>query len=384
MFSTITGWPHASPNFWANMRPVTSVALPAVKPTTSLTGFSGQLVWAIDWRRTTRLSESGQGANDAKHLVSSLLTEGYGNSRQAARGRGRRIRLPMGRRYCVACRLNATCGPFRRPIRRGSGEFDRPVSPRMVGARHRRRLRHLVAVDGRRGAPRVDQGLCRDRRRLSAGRGGLAARGSPAAAHRRRPRGRKGPARHSPARLDAALRRLLPATGPSLCFVAAVALSASSLGYLDILVAVPLIVALFAALDKRPALSSTALTIACLVKWQPLILLPFLLPIWIEQARKISIAHVALAAGPSLAICAAIAWWFWPEIWLAFGQAFAHGTWSADALNLAWLLQVAGRTVASSDGRAGPCRVGPAPPVCRHLPAACRARVVPTARPRTL
>jgi len=129
-------------------------------------------------------------------------------------------------------------------------------------------------------------------------------------------------------------------TGPSLCFVAAVALSASSLGYLDILVAAPLIVALFAALDKRPALSSTALTIACLVKWQPLILLPFLLPIWIEQARKISIAHVALAAGPSLAICAAIAWWFWPEIWLAFGQAFAHGTWSADALNLAWLLQV--------------------------------------------
>ena len=129
-------------------------------------------------------------------------------------------------------------------------------------------------------------------------------------------------------------------TGPSLCFVAAVALSASSLGYLDILVAAPLIVALFAALDKRPALSSTAFTIACLVKWQPLILLPFLLPIWIEQARKVSIAHVALAAGPSLAICAAIAWWFWPEIWLAFGQAFAHGTWSADALNLAWLLQV--------------------------------------------
>src|SRR5215212_8985076 len=62
-------------------------------------------------------------------------------------------------------------------------------------------------------------------------------------------------------------------TGPSLCFVAAVALSASSLGYLDILVAAPLIVALLAALDKRRALSSTALTIACLIKWQPLILL---------------------------------------------------------------------------------------------------------------
>jgi hypothetical protein len=69
--------------------------------------------------------------------------------------------------------------------------------------------------------------------------------------------------------------------------------------------------------------------------------LPFLLPVWIEQARRISAGHVAMAASPPLAICGAIAWWFWPEIWLAFGQAFAHGTWSADALNLPWLLQVA-------------------------------------------
>jgi hypothetical protein len=134
---------------------------------------------------------------------------------------------------------------------------------------------------------------------------------------------------------------LCPRTGPSLFFVAAVALSASTLGYLDILFAGPLVVALFAALDKRPALSSTALAIACLVKWQPLILLPFLLPVWIEQARRISAGRVAMAAGPPLAICSAIAWWFWPEIWRAFGEAFAHGTWSADALNLPWLLQVA-------------------------------------------
>ena len=90
--------------------------------------------------------------------------------------------------------------------------------------------------------------------------------------------------------------------GASLCFVAAVALSASSLGYLDILFTAPLVVALFAALDKRPTLSATAFTLACLVKWQPLILLPFLLPLWIEQARKVSIGHVVLAAGPALAL----------------------------------------------------------------------------------
>lgn len=129
-------------------------------------------------------------------------------------------------------------------------------------------------------------------------------------------------------------------TGPCLCFVVAVALSASALGYLDILFAAPLIVALFAALDDRPALSATALAIACLIKWQPLILLPFLLPLWIEQARRPSVSHLAVAASPALAICSAIAWWFWPEIWMAFNHAFSHGSWSAGALNLPWLLQM--------------------------------------------
>jgi hypothetical protein len=57
----MTDWPHASPNFWANMRAVTSVALPAVKPTTSRTGFSGQLVWAIaDWPASTSRAATAQ------------------------------------------------------------------------------------------------------------------------------------------------------------------------------------------------------------------------------------------------------------------------------------------------------------------------------------
>lgn len=123
-------------------------------------------------------------------------------------------------------------------------------------------------------------------------------------------------------------------------FLAAVALSASSLGYLDILFAAPLIVALFAALDDRPALSSTALAVACLIKWQPLILLPFLLPVWIEQARRPSIRHLAFAASPALAICGAMALWTWPEMWTAFNRAFSHGSWSENALNLPWLLQL--------------------------------------------
>ena len=68
MFSTITGWPQASENLWANMRPVTSVALPAVKPTTRRTGFSGQLVWAPSRMDDERKHERRQDANDTIHL----------------------------------------------------------------------------------------------------------------------------------------------------------------------------------------------------------------------------------------------------------------------------------------------------------------------------
>src|SRR3990167_7411190 len=61
-FSTTTAWPQASVNLWANMRAVTSVALPAVKPTTSLTGLSGHLVCAASG--VTRPNTSTSAATD--------------------------------------------------------------------------------------------------------------------------------------------------------------------------------------------------------------------------------------------------------------------------------------------------------------------------------
>jgi hypothetical protein len=60
MFSTTKGWPQASLNFCAKRRAVTSVALPAVNPTTSLTGFSGQLVWAWSGEARPKASTSAR------------------------------------------------------------------------------------------------------------------------------------------------------------------------------------------------------------------------------------------------------------------------------------------------------------------------------------
>lgn len=129
-------------------------------------------------------------------------------------------------------------------------------------------------------------------------------------------------------------------TGLALGFVAAVTLSGAALKYLDILFAVPLCLSLFAALDRRPILSVTAFATACLIKWQPLILLPFMAVIWLEQARAVPLRRLAAAAAVLTAAIALIAIAFWPSIWRAFFWAMNDDPWSGNALNFAWLLQL--------------------------------------------
>lgn len=125
----------------------------------------------------------------------------------------------------------------------------------------------------------------------------------------------------------------------SLFSLAAVALSASMLAYLDILLAVPLLVAFFAALDRRPILSAVAFGIACFIKWQPLVLVPFMLVVWFEQARSEPRRHL-LAVGLLAIAAGLIAWLFWPAIWSSFTRAFGHFGWSAHALNFPWFVQI--------------------------------------------
>lgn len=127
--------------------------------------------------------------------------------------------------------------------------------------------------------------------------------------------------------------------GLSLFSLAAVALSASMLAYLDILMAIPLLVAFFAALDRRPILSAAAFGVACLIKWQPLVVVPFMLVIWFEQARLEPRRHLVAAALLALA-AGVVAWLFWPAIWSSFTSAFGHVGWSAHALNFPWFVQI--------------------------------------------
>jgi hypothetical protein len=126
----------------------------------------------------------------------------------------------------------------------------------------------------------------------------------------------------------------------SLCFVAAIALSGAGLAYLDVLYALPLVLALFAALDRRPVASAACFTAACLIKWQPLILLPFMAVIWFNQARALPRRQLAAGAGLLSIAAGFVLLTFWPAIWLAFASALDSAPWSGDALNLAWVAQL--------------------------------------------
>ncbi|WP_421994943.1 hypothetical protein [Reyranella sp.] len=126
----------------------------------------------------------------------------------------------------------------------------------------------------------------------------------------------------------------------SLAFLAATALSSSALMYLDVLYAVPLLVAFYASLDRRPTLAASAFAVACLIKWQPLILLPFLAILWLDQAWARGPRHVvALILVPTL-IAGGVAAFFWPASAEALFLALEGDTWSGQALNLAWLAQI--------------------------------------------
>jgi len=126
----------------------------------------------------------------------------------------------------------------------------------------------------------------------------------------------------------------------SLGFVAAIALSGAGLAYLDVLYALPLVLALFAALDRRPVASAACFAAACLIKWQPLILLPFMAVIWFDQARALPRRQLAAGAGLLSIAAGFVLVTFWPAIWLAFASALDSAPWSGDALNLAWVAQL--------------------------------------------
>ncbi len=143
----------------------------------------------------------------------------------------------------------------------------------------------------------------------------------------------------------------------ALATLAALALNSVALGYLDILLAPPLLLGLWALAQRRWALFSLGFALAVLVKWQPLIIAPFVgwycLTAWRRPPRGLPsrlaapVWDTALLVTPPLALGALGVWGGWgAPIVASLGQAIAHPYLSGNALNLNWLATHALRALA--------------------------------------
>lgn len=121
-------------------------------------------------------------------------------------------------------------------------------------------------------------------------------------------------------------------------------LSSIGLGYLDICFAPALLLSLWALKERKIFLCTVFFSIAYLVKWQPLIIAPFLLayivrPTGIKQWKetiKLVLIDVALPTG---LIVGAMAWVFGQDrLLLALQDGMGHTALTGNALNYNWLV----------------------------------------------
>ena len=122
-------------------------------------------------------------------------------------------------------------------------------------------------------------------------------------------------------------------------------LNSVALGYIDIYFAPSLIVALWMLKERRFVFFSLFYGIACLTKWQPLIVGPFIgiyimnvsnLRHWRLSSIKWVVSQTLLPAGTVVALILAT---FGAEpVWKAFQIALSHNHLSGNALNLNWIV----------------------------------------------
>lgn len=120
-------------------------------------------------------------------------------------------------------------------------------------------------------------------------------------------------------------------------------LSSVALGYLDIWFAPALLLSLWALKKQKIFLCSLFFTIACLIKWQPLIITPFMLLYilrlsGIKQWResiKIVLLNVILPAG---LLVGAMALFFGQGLLLSLQDGMGHTGLTGNALNYNWLV----------------------------------------------
>jgi Gpi18-like mannosyltransferase len=129
-------------------------------------------------------------------------------------------------------------------------------------------------------------------------------------------------------------------------------INAMALGYLDVIYLPFLLGALWALERDRPGLAGALLAVACLIKWQPIIIAPFLV---VHAWRSPRLA--VRAALPGLVVVTATYALFGYPMLDAFRQSISHDVISANAVNMQWLvtgaleyLQIAGHALDEEGG----------------------------------
>jgi ALG6/ALG8 glycosyltransferase family protein len=121
-------------------------------------------------------------------------------------------------------------------------------------------------------------------------------------------------------------------------------LNSVALGYIDIYTAPALILALWALRKQKLLLFTFFYTITCLIKWQPVIIAPFLLIYILDTSRQGDDRRVDLkkllrsVVLPVAAGFALIGWVYGEQTVLAFQRALLNPFLSGNALNASWVV----------------------------------------------
>lgn len=138
-------------------------------------------------------------------------------------------------------------------------------------------------------------------------------------------------------------------------FHAAIILNAAGLGYMDVVFAPCLIGALWAIRDNRPVLGFILLLSSILLKWQPLIIAPFLLLHMLKISDLRSIGRVFREpltwrlAATLLAVVVGIGAVFHDLPLRAFAWALHHPFLSGNTLNVPWVVTFLAQVIAAPD-----------------------------------
>jgi len=114
--------------------------------------------------------------------------------------------------------------------------------------------------------------------------------------------------------------------------------SVMALGYIDIYYAPPLVLALWALHAERPQAFAFLYGVACLVKYQPLIIGPFLAVYLLKEERYRRPGGALKIAIAALFLPLFLGGLFGTEFLVSFRRAFGHNYLSANALNFNWVL----------------------------------------------